>query len=60
MKCQSCNADISEYHPKYKLCVLCEDVTLTLSKSDYNLIVLTMGIEHGPEIVERIEAGWIE
>jgi hypothetical protein len=32
-------------------------ITLTISKSDYNYILTTMGIEHGSEVVERIKAG---
>lgn len=41
-------------------CMDHKDVTLTLSKSDYNYIILTMGIEHGPEVVERIKAGVVK
>jgi len=37
-----------------------QDVTLTLSKSDYNYILTTMGIEHGSEVVERIKAGVVK
>jgi hypothetical protein len=35
-------------------------ITLTISKSDYNYILTTMGIEHGSEVVERIKAGVVE
>ena len=57
MKCQSCNGDISEYGKGADKCVWCDEVTLTISKSDYNFIVSTMTIEHGRKIADRIKAG---
>ena len=35
-------------------------ITLNISESDYNYIILTMGIEHGSEVVDRIKAGVVK
>jgi len=57
MKCQLCNGDISEYGEGANKCVWCDEVTLTISRSDYNYILTTKGIAWGQEFEDRIKAG---